>query len=224
MQQADEALHPVYECFARLYDELSIDPANPQSPDSSVLSDSYHRYHAAYSFALQEYIEAVSFHFFVTTGTLITLPHIQQLVHNETGRPFQLQPADYLLGLLDLPGEMMRYATNNHSLYPQLLGCCYGVMQGLDRMVSGLVLQPYGVYSGKLTVMRESIQKLEKLEYKQAVREHVDEEVMAELVRGWGGGLERKRGLDDDDGVGRGARGTDESEGGKRMRLEEGDV
>lgn len=215
---------PVYECIARLYDELAVDPANPQSqsPDPSVLSDSYHRYHSNYSFALQEYIEAVSFYHFITTGTLITLTHVQQLIHNETDRPFQLVPADYLLGLLDLPGEMMRYATNNHSLYPQLLHCCYGVMAALDRLVSGLVLRPYGVYSGKLSVMRESIAKVEKLQYRQAVREEVDEAVMAELVRGWGGGLERKRGLDDDDRVGGGR--ADEAEGGKRVRVEEGDV
>ena len=224
-EQADEALVPVYECFARLYDELSIDPANPeqQPADPTVLADSYHRYHGSYSFANQEYVEAVAFHHFITTGTLITLGHIQQLIHNETDRPFQLLPADYLLGLLDLPGEMMRYATNNHSLYPQLLSHCYEVMQGLDRTVSGLVLRPYGAYSGKLNVMRDSIQKLEKLEYRRAVREEVDETVMAELIRGWGGGLERKRGLEDEEGGG-GGRGPDEAEGGKRARVEEGDV
>ena len=202
----------------------SIQPIlNSSRPDPTVLADSYHRYHGSYSFANQEYVEAVAFHHFITTGTLITLGHIQQLIHNETDRPFQLLPADYLLGLLDLPGEMMRYATNNHSLYPQLLSHCYEVMQGLDRTVSGLVLRPYGAYSGKLNVMRDSIQKLEKLEYRRAVREEVDETVMAELIRGWGGGLERKRGLEDEEGGG-GGRGPDEAEGGKRARVEEGDV
>ena len=224
VQQVDEALAPVYECFVRLYDELSVDPANPQTPDPAVLADSYHRFCSSYSFGVQEFIEAVSFHHFVTTGTLITLPHVQQLVHNETDRPFLVLPSDYLLGLLDLPGEIMRFATNNSSLYPRLLDCCYDVMAGLDRMVSGLVLRPYGVYSGKLNVMRDSIQKLEKLNYRRAVREDVDEAVMAELVRGWGGGLERKRGLDDDDGPAGGPRGLDEAEGGKRMRVDEGDV
>jgi len=215
---------PVYECFTRLHDELSIDPANPQSPDPAVLSDSYHRYHAAYSFAVEEYIEAVSFYHFITAGSLISLEHVQQLIENETGRPFQLSPADYLLGLLDLPGEMMRYATNNHSLYPQLLDCCYRVMQGLDGLVAGLVLRPYGKFAGKLGLMRDSIAKIEKLQYRQAVRENVDEDVMAELVRGWGGGVERKRGLDDEDGLGGGGRRADEAEGGKRARVDEGDV
>jgi len=98
-------------------------------------------------------------------------------------------------------------------------------MQGLDRMMAGLVLRPYGAYSGKLAVMRDSIQKVEKLQYRQAVREDVDEAVMAELVSGWGGGLERKRGLEDEEGIG-GGRGADEGEGGsgKRTRVDEGDV
>ena len=221
-QQADEALVPVYECFARLYDELSLDPAT-QQPDAAVLSDSYHRYRSAYSFAVEEYIEAVSFYHFITTATLIPLELVQQLICNETERPFQLQPADYLLGLLDLPGEMMRFATNNHSLYPQLLHICYGVMQQLDELVSSLVLRPFGAYSGKLGVMRDSIQKVEKLQYRQATREELDEAIMAELVRGWGGGVERKRGLDDGDGPGA-TREADDGESAKRSRVDEGDV
>ena len=224
-QQADEALIPVYECFARLYDELATDPANPDSPDPSVLLDSFHRYNSAYSFAIQEYIEAVSFYHFITTHTLITLHHVQQHIHNHTDRPFTILPADYLLGLLDLPGEMMRFATNNHSVYPQLLGRCYAIMQQLDQLVSNLVLRPYGTYSNKLTVMRESIEKIEKLQYRQAMREEIDESVMAELVRGWGGGVERKRGLDDgsEEGGGGGGRMVDEEAGaGKRMRVDDG--
>ena len=214
---------PVYECFARLHDELAVDPANPdaQTPDPSVLSDSYHRFNNAYSFAVQEYIEAVSFYHFITTHSLITMRHVQQIIQNESNRSFTLLPADYLLGLLDLPGEIMRFATNNGSLYPHLLPACYRTMRGLDTLVGALVLRPYGAYQGKLGVMRDSIEKIEKLSYRQAVREEVDEGVMAELVRGWGGGVERKRGLEEEDGVGVGGRGADE-EGGKRIRVDDG--
>ncbi|KAJ8084313.1 hypothetical protein PM082_003081 [Marasmius tenuissimus] len=69
------------------------------------------RYHRQVSPGLQEYIEALSFAHFLEHGTLITSREVQQTLMNADGQAFfPLTTSDYLLGISDLTGELMRYA------------------------------------------------------------------------------------------------------------------
>ncbi|RAL04268.1 translin family protein [Aspergillus ibericus CBS 121593] len=64
------------------------------------------RYQRQLSSGIQEFIEALSFHHYLTTQTLITLPEVQA----HLPAPILVTEEDYLLGLFDLTGEMMRFA------------------------------------------------------------------------------------------------------------------
>lgn len=73
--------------------------------------DLYWRYQPQVSPGLQEYIEALSFTHYLEHGTLITLDQVQETLRDsEGGSLFPLPVGDYILGLADLTGELMRYA------------------------------------------------------------------------------------------------------------------
>jgi len=73
--------------------------------------DQFWRYQRAISPGLQEYIEALSFAHYLTYNSLITWSEVQNRLSDESGAPyFPLPIEDYLLGVSDLTGELMRYA------------------------------------------------------------------------------------------------------------------
>ncbi|TFK76827.1 Translin [Pluteus cervinus] len=73
--------------------------------------DRFWRYERQVSPGLQEYIEALSLSHFMEHGTLITYDQVQQTLSDSSGAPHFLLPVyDYLLGLSDLTGELMRFA------------------------------------------------------------------------------------------------------------------
>ncbi|KAJ3490474.1 hypothetical protein NLI96_g1379 [Meripilus lineatus] len=76
-----------------------------------IQGDMFWKYHKNVSPGLQEYIEALSFTHYLETGNLITYDQVQASISDDAGNPyFPLPLEDYLLGLSDLTGELMRYA------------------------------------------------------------------------------------------------------------------
>ncbi|XP_051503975.1 translin-associated protein X-like [Myxocyprinus asiaticus] len=83
-----------------------------------------HQFHRAFTPGIQEYVEAVSFHHFIKNHKLISLEEINArlvFMRDEqktkvcyktstftTILTFQVVPTDYLLGVADLTGELMR--------------------------------------------------------------------------------------------------------------------
>ncbi|ODN81066.1 hypothetical protein L202_03161 [Cryptococcus amylolentus CBS 6039] len=62
---------------------------------------------------LEEYIEGLSFMWYLEHGSLVSLEDVQKAVSDENGQPYLVvTPEDYILGMSDLTGELMRYATN----------------------------------------------------------------------------------------------------------------
>jgi len=79
--------------------------------------DKFWRYQRQVSPGLQEYIEALSFAHYLDHGTLITFDEVQQTLADPQGNPyFPLPVEDYLLGLSDLTGELMRFAISGLTL------------------------------------------------------------------------------------------------------------
>ncbi|EIW66050.1 hypothetical protein TREMEDRAFT_35613 [Tremella mesenterica DSM 1558] len=72
------------------------------------------RWHRQVSPGLEEYIESLSFLHYLEGKGLITLSDVQAaLSDQETGDAWLVvTPEDYVLGISDLTGELMRYATN----------------------------------------------------------------------------------------------------------------
>ncbi|KAH9937453.1 Translin [Fomitopsis serialis] len=81
-----------------------------------VAEDRFWRHQRNVSPGLQEYIEALSFAHYLECGTLISYEEVQRSLSDADGRPyFPLPIDDYLLGLSDLTGELMRYAISSIS-------------------------------------------------------------------------------------------------------------
>ncbi|XP_020250036.1 translin-associated protein X [Asparagus officinalis] len=67
----------------------------------------------AYTFAIQEYVEAAAFCKFCKTGSLLNLAEINATLRplsDKYPEPLQINVLDYLLGLADVTGELMRLA------------------------------------------------------------------------------------------------------------------
>ncbi|EGO03646.1 hypothetical protein SERLA73DRAFT_175199 [Serpula lacrymans var. lacrymans S7.3] len=96
-KRSRDKLQEVQSIYARMNDEV---------PD-----EQFWRYHQTISPGLQEYIEALSFTHYIQYGTLITYGQVRTSLSDDNGVPFFPLPLeDYLLGLSDLTGELMRYA------------------------------------------------------------------------------------------------------------------
>ena len=69
----------------------------------------------AYSPGLQEYIEALSFSHFLRNKTLISFEKVKAAFEfsKEGGKDLELNPFDYILGIADLTGELMRLCINS---------------------------------------------------------------------------------------------------------------
>ncbi|KAG9314583.1 Translin [Chiua virens] len=81
-----------------------------------IQDESFWRHHHSVSPGLQEYIEALGFAHYLGHGTLVTFGQVQAALSDDHGVPYFLLPKDdYLLGLSDLTGELMRFAISGCS-------------------------------------------------------------------------------------------------------------
>jgi len=99
-QQGYEKLREIQGHYAKLQSELE--------------GDKFWRYQRQVSPGLQEYIEALSFAHYLDHGSLITYEEVQRTLMDPQGvEYFPLPVSDYLLGLSDLTGELMRFAISS---------------------------------------------------------------------------------------------------------------
>ena len=74
-------------------------------------------YLRAYTAGLQEYVEALSFHHHLTHGGLVTWEHVSKATNSmdddDNSSGVLVPRADYMLGVADLTGEVMRQAVNS---------------------------------------------------------------------------------------------------------------
>ncbi|PAA89374.1 hypothetical protein BOX15_Mlig001638g2, partial [Macrostomum lignano] len=129
-------------------------------------------YRRAYSPGLQELIEAMTFLEFLSTGRLLSL---SGGVRDRLPSGLLVSQFDYLLGVCDLSGELMRLALNAAAkadfdtpervlaFLQKLLGCCETVPdRGPDWFPKD--------FAGKLETMRQSVEKVETVCYQQCLR------------------------------------------------------
>ena len=144
------------------------------SADTNTLSA--YRYQRNISAAIQEYLEAVSFRHYITTGTLLSIAQAQ------TALPagILLTLADYFGGILDLIGELMRLGItiiattapaldNNPTQTPRILSDLREFRRFFDAI--DLDRGPLGEeLNKKMVTMRTSVDKVEKAVYGMFVR------------------------------------------------------
>ncbi|PPQ71609.1 hypothetical protein CVT26_010544 [Gymnopilus dilepis] len=157
-QQGYEKLREIQEHYAKLRPELE--------------GDKFWRYQRQVSPGLQEYIEALSFAHYLDHGSLITYEEVQRTLMDPHGvEYFPLPVSDYLLGLSDLTGELMRFAISSiarrggRKKANQVCAFVRGCKADFERMT------PYiRELSKKQAVTAQSLEKIEDAAYAIVVR------------------------------------------------------
>ncbi|CDF33744.1 unnamed protein product [Chondrus crispus] len=152
---------------------------------SELDCDSAARFHRAYSPGLQEYIEARTFHAFLSDGTLLAADHIQSEIRaaytehrtnmsDVAENVFVLDNADYVLGVADLTGELMRVAIAAAARADRnAVRDVWVLMNHIDLAFKGLHKYARGLgrdYPSKLKTLANSISKVERSACDLAVR------------------------------------------------------
>lgn len=139
-----------------------------------------YRYARQISGGRQEYMEAITFEHYLKTASLITYDEAAALQRNmsdsEGGPGVGLTHEDYLLGVYDMTGELMRFAITAMATSGELPMISSADSQGPQRSVlndmRGLraALEALNAHGGplgrdvdmKMKVMRQSVEKVEK--------------------------------------------------------------
>ncbi|XP_071997224.1 translin-associated protein X isoform X2 [Engystomops pustulosus] len=154
-----------------------------------LVNEDFYQYHKAFTFGIQEYVEAVTFQHFIINRTLLNLSDINKELkykdgdhaHNvdSSGREqsdpedlsFQITPVDYLLGVADLTGELMRFCIG--SVGNGDIDTPFQLTQFLREIFDGFAYignsGPYEI-SRKLFALRQSLTKVENACYMLKVR------------------------------------------------------
>ncbi|KAF6821790.1 translin-associated protein x [Colletotrichum plurivorum] len=129
------------------------------------------RYRYAYSLrCLEELVEALSFSHYLKTQTLISMEDTAAAVPANV----LITENDYMYGLFDLFGEMMRFATVTTAQTGQLAGEGErNILTDIHELSSCFEILPEiptKDFRGKMEVMRTSVRKVERLGYGLAIR------------------------------------------------------
>nr|XP_057914498.1 translin-associated protein X [Doryrhamphus excisus] len=141
------------------------------------------QFHRAFTAGIQEYVEAASFHYYIRHRSLISLEEINAklvFMRGDQGSAdtlgaqvltFQVMPSDYLLGIADLTGELMRLCIS--SVGNGDIDTPFQLSQFLRQIHDGFSFigntGPYEV-SKKLHTLRQSLGKVEDACYTLRVR------------------------------------------------------
>ncbi|KAI1091797.1 Translin [Rostrohypoxylon terebratum] len=126
---------------------------------------------------LEEFVEAISFSHYLQHQKIITFEEAQVVLPVNIA----LTPSDYVFGIFDLTGEMMRFATAVTALSGSMPGRdakspeARTILQDMQEVSSILQICPPlggkpGTWSKKLGIMIEQVCKVERLGYGITVR------------------------------------------------------
>ncbi|EPB83682.1 hypothetical protein HMPREF1544_09532 [Mucor circinelloides 1006PhL] len=111
-------------------------------------------YHRSFSGGFEEFIEAIAFYHFLVHKTVITKEQVDGYFKDEQGQMWvPVKTEDYILGLADCTGELMRYAI-------------YVVSTDFDIIATSYMPQ----LSKKLGALKGSIKKVEQACYTFQIR------------------------------------------------------
>ncbi|CAI9532106.1 unnamed protein product, partial [Staurois parvus] len=162
-----------------------------------LVDEDIYQYHRAITSGLQEYVEAVTFQHFITNRTLLRLEDInRQLIfdniniasNNEDQTrqdtlSLQITHVDYLLGVADLTGELMRLCIS--SVGNGDIDTPFELTQFLREIFDGFAYigntGPYEI-SRKLYTLKQSLGKVENACYMLKVRgSEIPKHMLADL-------------------------------------------
>ncbi|KAK5111152.1 hypothetical protein LTR62_005352 [Meristemomyces frigidus] len=173
-----------------------------------------YRYSRQITGGCQEWMEAASFQHYLETATLVTYEDASQVLRalDENGPGIELSPEDYVLGIYDMTGELMRFAITAMATSGELpkISNTQGddmdvdgkataqqrsVLTDMRELRSGLegLDAGFGPFAKdaekKMEVMRQSVEKVERALYGLVVRG-------AERPKGWNPGVDAGRAVE----------------------------
>jgi len=147
-------------------------------------SQDYWIYRYAFSPGLQEYTEARCFLDFVTAQPLSPLTHINSEFNYPIAPGFAIDLQSFLLGILDLPGEVTRFAINAVGRgMPKVAIQSSNFLQQMLALFREVPLYRNREVESKLRVLEQSADKLQRACYSIAIRgQEYPAELMAESL------------------------------------------
>lgn len=128
--------------------------------------------------AVQEFAEAMLFQHYLEAKKLASYEIIDDFL------PMKLTPEDYILGVLDFTGELMRYAINHLTTEQTVQGQVHRCVSIVAQEIHGFMEELYmmldverGLYhsvhsfESKMNVFRDSLQKVSDAIFSVALRE-----------------------------------------------------
>ncbi|XP_063773761.1 translin-associated protein X isoform X2 [Pseudophryne corroboree] len=166
-----------------------------------LLGEDMYQYHRAFTSGLQEYVEAVTFQHFIKNRTLLSLHDINkglifenmesttnidslgQEEREANALSLQITSVDYLLGVADLTGELMRLCIS--SVGNGDIDTPFQLTQFLREIFDGFAYigntGPYEI-SRKLYALKQSLSKVENACYTLKVRgSEIPKHMLADL-------------------------------------------
>ncbi|KAI9143009.1 Translin family-domain-containing protein [Paraphysoderma sedebokerense] len=151
--------------------------------------------------SFQEYIEAITFMEYVRSQRILTIQQCQKDFIDDEGHQFlPLTKEDYLLGVADLTGELMRFSINSitKGFQEKAMEICQ-VLRDLYADFQ-IIHASYHVpeLGKKLGVMKSSLMKVENVCYSYAIRrgEYPDEMINDMMLVNRGGNEEYEQNND----------------------------
>ncbi|CAO3614161.1 unnamed protein product [Mucor fragilis] len=132
----------------------------------------YHRYSRSFSGGFEEFIEAIAFYHFLIHKTVITKEQVDGYFKDEQGQMWvPVKTEDYILGLADFTGELMRYAIHVVSTgkYDQAMVICK-LLRKIDLDFDMIATSYMPQLSKKLGTLKGSIKKVEQACYTFQIR------------------------------------------------------
>ncbi|KAI8969249.1 Translin [Mycotypha africana] len=132
----------------------------------------YYRYSRSFSGGIEEFIEALAFYHFLQTDEIITKPEVEGHFINEEGKAWlHITAEDYMCGLADLTGELMRYAIHlvSSGKYDKALHICR-TLRKLDQDFDLIASTYLPQLNKKLNTLKQSIKKVEQACYTFQIR------------------------------------------------------
>lgn len=177
-----------------------------------LVGEDIHQYHRAITCGLQEYVEAVTFQHFITNRVLLSLEDInkelifENNINNASNNEdqatenvlcLQITHVDYLLGVADLTGELMRLCIS--SVGNGDIDTPFELTQFLREIFDGFAYigntGPYEI-SRKLYTLKQSLGKVENACYMLKVRgSEIPKHMLADLF------VSKSELLEHDDGM-----------------------
>ena len=134
-------------------------------------SATYWHYNRQVSPGVQEFIESYTLLWYLMEGTLVTREAIQEAVHEvlkgalgTTACVVEITEEDYLLGVLDLTGEVMRHGVGASSADISVCEKDCAFVAEIDNAFNSVSLHG-NEFKNKIGTLKNSLRKLEKVLY-----------------------------------------------------------